>query len=707
MPSTPEVNEEVKTTTSSSIDITDTPTKKMKSQSLPRESDPKSMQMFAKTEIITKTPQKTTIYVNKNISKSHDFEKPQVTSSVTVSGSSVTQIKPKQEDTGLIKRFWNRNHDSSKKKSETEEDDRGCEVMEHKSILQVNTTESEVTTTVKRPKSGAASRQRIVPKDIEIIEDVKEVTKPIPMARTSYMKREDLSPPKTNWHELSKTPKIVLSPLQQKCREMIEEESPKKGVAKSKSFRTYEPSNLMSSNLPSLPNLVQANSEESIAFSSLEEKIKFEINDYNLVKRSPLVDESTNIKKKNIVLKGAEEMPMTSASISQIEENIDKLMKSGVTTMLKNANSLDKDDSSSSPSDSSPGSPRYTEDPDEVIFREKRVSTVLEQFEAKSVVVKIIEKKPEMKPPKPPTALRVSTRTSSEKSDSPSSPTKVKEPQQQTGAVFEESEPRKAQVEDDRKIILQRRTSVSEERLKFERRISAGDEYKFERKKSQSDDGLDVKRASPDNEEVQLRKKSNEDGRDETPELMKVFARRSLKIHVDDEEKIHEELAKMKKLTGNVDSDKENQSSSEEKLDKVAANVTNNNSATLIKDKDENVIEPPPEKKPALVTPKPFGTPNRFSNVANYRNTQSFVEVRKNLQAKNNNNNTNGGEKPATATAPSQKNDTNLKNNNNNRHTVAITTPAPNTTELEDETEFKGILQRRAEWEKRAKEGFK
>lgn len=52
---------------------------------------------------------------------------------------------------------------------------------------------------------------------------------------------------------------------------------------------------------------------------------------------------------------------------------------------------------------------------------------------------------------------------------------------------------------------------------------------------------------------------------------MKVFARRSLKLK-DDEMQTFEELGKsnsLKKLSKNLDSDKENQSSSEEKLDKL------------------------------------------------------------------------------------------------------------------------------------------
>lgn len=891
----------------SNSDITDTPTKKLKSQSLPRETDSKQMFAFSsnittKSEII-RTPQKTTIYVNKNISKSHDFDKPVSTTNIIVSGthSTVTSSQKKtSEDSSLIKKFWSRSVKKQKDdeidvmEAEDEQEECVSECMEHKSILQINTS-SDTTTDIhikaQRPKSGPAARQRVVPQEIE--EPIKERasifvgqkpvvevvvkpqttgTKPIPIARTHigtsparvfvHKSQEDLlsksfekeikahsiSPPKTSWQEQHqlKTPKICgLSALQQKISNM-ESESPSKkpNVPKSNSFRVYtsssmtSDSNLEKHNLPSLPNLskikddeelLTINSEEPLKFSSLTEhytekkrvsqeklteigKQKFEINDYNLVKhkKESGVEIVGVLKKKNIVLKGAEELSSnTSNNISQIEENIDKLMKSSVVTMLKNASFEDDDikmeviesssdgsltpESTKSPSkegSTSPCSSKKSETKEtEVVFREKRVSSVLEQFEAK-MSPEIKAKPPlnkatkneatseetskvelrETKPPKPPTTFRISPKASpvpDVTNETPSSPVKTH------NATFQETEPRRSIIgdNDDRKVILQRRTSVSEERLKFERRISGGpsDDLKNERKKSQSDEELDVKPKdthlgtqnnkksanTSDDEEapiVTMRKKSNEKifgetvKNDETPELMKVFARRSQKIQLDDDENV--QVQEIKKLIAahNVDSDKENQSSSEEKLDKITQNnnnnqstngtttvTTNNNTVPTsnkptnatssvistnggIKENNENVI--PIDAKTNLVTPKPFGTPSRFSNVSNYRNSTTFIEARnKSLQSKSLSTNNNGVTTTTnvtnnmTSTTKTLTQDVKNNNSNNIRHTIGAIVNENVSQKIDtsepEEIEFKGILQRRAEWEKRAKEGFK
>lgn len=893
LPSTPEVNEEtskISSPSSHNTEYTDAPTKKLKSQSLPRETDSKQMHAFNEsnksssctdsTEII-KTPQKTTIYVNKNISKSHDFDKSiSGATNITIAPLTDTPQKKSSEDSSLIKKFWHRNTKKQKEeegalKGDDELEEHGDEIMEHKSILQINSPES-ADILVKRPKTGPAARQRVVPKDIEepikerasiiigqtppVEVAVKPVTKPIPIARTTvqssparvfiHKSQEDLiskpteaeikahsiSPPKTSWQEQHqlKGPKICgLSPLQQKIADMASDSPSKKksNMGKSNSFRIFTTENTSFSNLekannlPSLPNLTQSSTEdeqeESIQFSSLTEQYtvkkrlsqegiseigkpqpRFEINDYNLIKQRKEngVEIVGVLKKKNIVVKGAEELPQASAAtagtnISQIEENIDKLMKSSVITMLKNANSIEKEDDDIDmeviETPSTPEKIPNNESPKpavrsvfkklelnetEVALREKRVSSVLERFEAKftpeakskhpikqikSEIVDELQHKSEFKepkPPKPPTTVRVATKVANENvtEPAPSSPTKI------PISSFEEAEPRRSVIgdNDDRKVILQRRTSVSEERLKFERRISGGSNEepatKFERKKSQSEEGLDIQKVTKkqnnisddDETHVILRKKSNDSDsnkKDDTPELMKVFARRSLKIHVDDDDNAQEN--NQQKLGNSMDSDKENQSSSEEKLDKITQNTSqnisnnqNNNISTNssinaktsstngIKEKDDNVIpDPEIQRKSNLLAPKPFGTPSRFSNVVKYRNSTAFTDVRKNLQQKassNNNTTGNGGTNTSTINASSNSqdvknnnsnNNNNITNNNNNnttnvRHTIGA--PLNDATKKIDsggseEIEFKGILQRRAEWEKRAKEGFK
>ncbi|XP_063709827.1 inner centromere protein A isoform X2 [Culicoides brevitarsis] len=851
LPSTPEVNEENLKHAASNSDITDTPTKKLKSQSLPRETDSKQMFAFTKSEI-RQTPQKTTIYVNKNISKSHDFDKPVATTSITIGTASTvttnttTTTSTKKSEESLIKKFWSRNVKKSKEdvmEAEDEQEERVSECMEHKSILQINTENTDVLVKPK-PKTGAAARQRVVPQEIEepvvkerasivIGQKTEAKSKPIPIARTHIgasparvivkshenllskslekeenVKAQSISPPKTSWQEQHhlKAPKICgLSSLQQKISHM-ESPSKKANVPKSNSFRVYSSSidsNLEKNNLPSLPNLSKivddndddVKSDEPLKFSSLTEhytekkrksqeklpdssKQKFEINDFNLVKqhkKEPGVEIVGVLKKKNIVLKGAEELSQsTTTNISQIEENIDKLMKSSVVTMLKNASFEENDvkmeiiDSSSEESmtPESPQSPVKEEkksetNETEAIFREKRVSSVLEQFEAKrspefkakppikvtkpeTETVELRDK--EMKPPKPPTSFRISPKTTPVEiipaSETPSSPVKLTH-----NAVFQETEPRRSIIgdNDDRKVILQRRTSVSEERLKFERRISGGasDDGSKDHKKSQSEEDLETKpkemkksvaSTTSDEDEtpvVTMRKKSSEKvfdasgtKNDETPELMKVFARRSQKIQLDDDDNV--QVQEIKKLIAahNVDSDKENQSSSEEKLDKITQpqvtppasqgtnnNINNNNVPTIkpattgIKENNENVI-PVNDGK---TLSKPFGTPSRFSNVSNYRNSTTFLETR-NKTMKNNNNMTSSTSATTTTTTTTITSNNKLtqdvKNNNstNIRHTIGAIEKID--TEPE-EIEFKGILQRRAEWEKRAKEGFK
>uniref|UniRef100_A0AAG5DM85 DUF4739 domain-containing protein n=1 Tax=Anopheles atroparvus TaxID=41427 RepID=A0AAG5DM85_ANOAO len=361
-------------------------------------------------------------------------------------------------------------------------------------------------------------------------------------------------------------------------------------------------------------------------------------------------------------------------------------------------------------------------------------------------------------------------------------------------------------LSDDRKVILQRRTSVTEEKIKYERRISSSSEdIKFEKKKSGSEELLEKRGSTGSNaggnsnynsgsssgdELVVLRKKFVVDKepkeKDGTPELMKVFARRSLKLRSDDDYKVTDGGGKP---LCSIDSDKENQSS-EEKLDKVGVvkQQQQQQQQQLVQQQQQDLsaaivqpasvqapplngsikapAPPPSEVKnggspengstPAVVDPivrksvpsKPFGVPNRFGNAANgqTRNTASFADVRKTLLpssavvvAQVNNNfvktatNVNSAAVDAAGVGENQSvvNNNNINNGGSNlttnRHTIASLNQLNtansgvgvgggtnnNATTIEavggngEINEFKGILQRRAEWEKRAKEGFK
>lgn len=192
------------------------------------------------------------------------------------------------------------------------------------------------------------------------------------------------------------------------------------------------------------------------------------------------------------------------------------------------------------------------------------------------------------------------------------------------------------------------------------------------------------------------------------------------------------------KPLSNVDSDKENQSS-EEKLDKIvkpeSTSVGSKSiTAGLTKEHTDGKTTPDnsSNEAPRKSTTKPFGVPNRFGNTANVqtRNTTSFVELRKSLipsptvttTVNTNNNNNNNFSK--TSTDSNENSSVNGTNNNSNRHTIATMNQfnlnasnnnsngsanekATTIEAIGEANEFKGILQRRAEWEKRAKEGFK
>uniref|UniRef100_A0A182P1W1 DUF4739 domain-containing protein n=1 Tax=Anopheles epiroticus TaxID=199890 RepID=A0A182P1W1_9DIPT len=703
--------------------------------------------------------------------------------------------------------------------------------------------------------------------------------------------------------ERLKSPKVYgLSSYQQKLAKIsisaqpaVEagKESPSKrakSVEKSKSFRTYTDSvsNQLQAGghqVPSLPNLSASLSvgnfsnnflETEHKFFSMTENMntgkqrvfkdyisnadddadsrhlsssaslqKFEINDNNLLNPR---EEYFDHQPKSIVLTTNTLTPpeptsilnKSNQNISQIEENIDKLVSSQFVSIIRSSDEGSSNERlddiaaganvpefmkiqlnrvegtgrpaktssivlTTSPTPAPPTSPAIAsptasagqyQPPDDAIKLQRRFSN--ENIEIT-----------ESKPPLPPSVVARSSLVL--ESGAPKSPPAFRKQQcgsgGGTGAGDLAGSKRNSMnlsqdLSDDRKVILQRRTSVTEEKIKYERRISSSSEdIKFEKKKSSSEELLEKRSStgsgtgnsnynsgsSSGDELVVLRKKyvvGEKEGKDKdgTPELMKVFARRSLKLRSDDDYKVTESG----KPLSSIDSDKENQSS-EEKLDKVGLqqtkqtqpqqsehisttlvqsvtvgppatngslkNGSNGTEPVLLKNGSSENGQPPASGEPILrksVTSKPFGVPNRFGNAPNAgqpRNAASFVEVRKTLLpsatvtvAPVNNNNF--VSKAVSVAAPgvqgdSCENQSTVSNNNTintNRHTIAslnqlnssingggmgvgaINNNAANTTSatfIEAEggngemNEFKGILQRRAEWEKRAKEGFK
>uniref|UniRef100_A0A1Q3FQ96 DUF4739 domain-containing protein n=1 Tax=Culex tarsalis TaxID=7177 RepID=A0A1Q3FQ96_CULTA len=598
----------------------------------------------------------------------------------------------------------------------------------------------------------------------------------------------------------------------------------RKAVEKSKSFRVYSSDTVSNNltnanNLPSLPNLTNSLSignfsnnflETEHKFFSMTENInagnpkifkdyitnvdepleegrmvssssslqKFEINDNNLL--NPREQEHVDHQPKSIVLTTntipapEPSIHKSNQNISQIEETIDKLVSSQFVSIIKDAGSNDRLDQPETTTSTTvpefmkiqlnrvdtPSRPKSN------VFLTTPLSSVAstpsptpaaeEPLKTRRFSNENIEIS-ESKPPLPPSAVIVAARNSF--IEAPRSPPAFK----RAGELGSKRNSMNLNhdVADDRKVILQRRTSVTEEKIKYERRISSSSEdIKFERKKSGSEEVLEKRNSSGSSnynsgsssgdELVVLRKKSIvdnfKDKDKDTPELMKVFARRSLKLRSDEDYRTGET-----KTLSNVDSDKENQSS-EEKLDKIVKPEVSVGAKTITKDPTDGKSTPDNTSNEVLrkSNSKPFGVPNRFGNAMNVqqtRNTTSFVELRKSLipgtttttgssttngTATQNGNNNNPAAKNGIENGSHESSPLN-GNNNSNRHTIATmnqfnlnasnnnnnitslagsntngTTGAGTTIEaLGEVNEFKGILQRRAEWEKRAKEGFK
>lgn len=347
----------------------------------------------------------------------------------------------------------------------------------------------------------------------------------------------------------------------------------------------------------------------------------------------------------------------------------------------------------------------------------------------------------------------------------------------------------------DANVVVQRRKSVSDKKLKFEKKI---EEIQNEVKRSsiigiEKLQAIAARHALPTDDEnfmmpVILRSKklpsskSSQDSDDPTPELIKVFARRSLKIKdtddylVPDDERsalnqksfdnsnnnaVGETINNLNRLNNNkmssnkpstVDSDKENHLSSgsgpkmsdEKLLSNVALHrksVDFDNKSAMFGKKDN---EKPDADNASLIshTSNIFsGSQNRIPNNAynNYRNSAIFFEnlngsnniYRSSINsAKGNKNNINNNppanngvvliiDNDKTLNEPSSKTNISLNSTNTNAKKCNVSSGTAiddkinknykanvnNDTDninIDADIEYKGILERKAEWEKRA-----
>lgn len=294
--------------------------------------------------------------------------------------------------------------------------------------------------------------------------------------------------------------------------------------------------------------------------------------------------------------------------------------------------------------------------------------------------------------------------------------------------------------------VYESRRSVSDKKLKYEKRIeeiqhnmrrtsASGTAIATIEKNAQSrKSSIDSENSSVvlRNKRPSLCSSSSVNASDGTPELMKVFARRSLKIkdandYLTDHDESPSEKQETKMISKNsVDSDKENQSGgdglkgSTEKLasiikaDSIAPKSKGNRISTNIKEKGELLTKSNQLKDDPLVNKSKLKSENRFTAPA------SHFQDRKNLNnistATVNVANTTGN--IAISNHESKIENDNLNNNintntntnsgacglNNNLNSgKSLESNSPRTNAVDDCSSFKGILERRAEWEKRAK----
>ncbi|XP_031629728.1 putative uncharacterized protein DDB_G0282133 isoform X3 [Contarinia nasturtii] len=330
--------------------------------------------------------------------------------------------------------------------------------------------------------------------------------------------------------------------------------------------------------------------------------------------------------------------------------------------------------------------------------------------------------------------------------------------------------------ENDECIVIERRKSFSDKKLKFEQQI---EKIQADLKRSTvigvNDKAANVRKLSLEDENISgpiLRgKKTNKsiEPDDPTPELIKVFARRSLKIKDTDEYQVHNDAEretlnqKMNDVDSsndtnstvnrinniknsnkrfNTDSDKENYMSSgcaHSTVPKVEIYIKPNEKCeevTPIKDSPAN------KNNVDMTSVKSIGklfngSANRFSPTPitnsifsnNYRNSTAFFEnlspsnqarstskqttnntsqdnekdngiILENINNKLNTNTYNNFTKTATTSIDRKSGDDATKNPNS-KPTTVVHNDSNNATSTQD-SEFMNILERKAQWEKRA-----
>lgn len=248
--------------------------------------------------------------------------------------------------------------------------------------------------------------------------------------------------------------------------------------------------------------------------------------------------------------------------------------------------------------------------------------------------------------------------------------------------------------------LLERKGSVSEEKAKIERRLSiVDDKVVIIRKKSLSNT-INIARNSSAKEDK------------DTPELMKVFARRSLKLKDDDEDVLKNEIASAMIMKQNNNNSNNNNH-----------NNNNNSSTTADSDKENNsnsgsgVVALVPQKvlkEAALITAtkecaKPPLEPLIVPSSVNLRPRSTFSDVKRNIMSM--------PPSPAANQLPQQQRNVEKSmtrtsidqhhNHNNRNHDIRMlateSSSGPVEHDVDKMPEFKRILERRAEWEKRAK----
>lgn len=234
-------------------------------------------------------------------------------------------------------------------------------------------------------------------------------------------------------------------------------------------------------------------------------------------------------------------------------------------------------------------------------------------------------------------------------------------------------------------VVMERKGSVSEEKAKIERRLSIADEKNIIRKKSIPTSSNGVNGTKGSNKE------------DNTPELMKVFARRSMKLKDDDDEPIPVVQKSDSRSSMVTDSDKENQSSSREEL------------------------SPKGKMEEDMPTVNNSKEGKSRTGDAPYR-PRTFLEVKHMLQSTNGNAVVSNNHKSISNGARTQKmgsivpattGDTVKKDPSSppaiqqspRNNIVSEVLPSPVLLISEDDKlpEFKRIVERREEWESRAK----